>query len=275
MLRSRRCLIFVSLVAAALTLGTGLASGSAAIKPAYPAALGAFSPNGVVRGRWHLVRRTGVLYLNSGLLAGCHSAGASWQRKDGTQLRLIWAACGKQEIKLLSTTYAVTRARIPAAWRDLSTLGANVDLVRAGADGQVWRLWLQGDLSLALVSICHLQAIGACAGLTAPAAHYLAARLPGQPMVTKVTSVFPPTSGLLGAFALLALMVVGGDRMSKRANLEKFHMVPGSQKLHRVDQAADELRKASRRRRWGKLLVIVGAVLLAAGVGGIVHRVPA
>jgi hypothetical protein len=216
-----------------------------------------------------------VLYLDSGLLAGCHSAGASWQREDGTQIRLIWAACGKQEINLLSATYAVTRARIPAAWRDLSTLGANVDLVRAGAGGLAWRFWLQGDLSLALVSICHHQAIGACAGLTAPAAHYLAARLPGQPVVTKVTSVFPPTSGLLGALVLLGLMVVGGDRMSKRASLEKFHMVPGSQKLHPVDQAAHELRKASRRRWWGKLFLILSAVLLSAGVGGIVRRIPA
>lgn len=275
MLRSRRVLIFASLVAAALTLGTGLASASAATKPAYPAALGAFSPNGVVTGRWHLIRRTRVLYLNSGLLAGCHSAGASWQREDGTQIRLIWAACGKQEINLLSATYAVTRTRIPASWRDLSTLGPNVDLVRAETGGLAWRFWLQGDLSLALVSICHHQAIRPCAGLTAPAARYLAARLPGKPVVTKATSVFPPTSGLLGAFVLLALMVVGADRMSKRANLEKFRMVPGSQKLHRIDQAADELRKASRRRRWGKLFVIVGAVLLAAGVGSIVHRVPA
>jgi hypothetical protein len=54
---------------AALSLGTGLAPASAAIKPAYPAVLGTFSPNGVAPGRWQLVRRTGVLYLNSGLLA--------------------------------------------------------------------------------------------------------------------------------------------------------------------------------------------------------------
>lgn len=273
MLRSRGILIFASLMAAALTLGTGLGSASAATKPAYPAALGAFSPNGVVPGGWHLVRRTGVLYLNSGLLAGCHSAGARWQRKDGTQIRLIWAACGEQEINLLSATYAVARTRIPAAWRDLSALGANVDLVHIEAGGQVWRFWLQGDLSLALVSICPHRAIGPCAGLTAPAARYLAARLPGQPVVTKVTSVFPPTSGLLGAFVLLLLLVVGGDRMSKRAKLEKFHMVAGSQKLHRIDRAADELRKVSRRRWWGKLFVIVGVVLLAAGVGSVVRRV--
>lgn len=275
MLRSRRVLIFASFLAAALTLGMGLASASAATKPAYPAALGAFSPNGVVTGRWHLVRRSGVLYLNSGLLAGCHSAGASWQRTDGTQIRLLWAACGRQEINLLSATYAVSRTRIPAAWRDLSTLGANVDLVRAEAGGQIWRFWLQGDLSLALVSVCHPQAVGPCAGLTAPAARYLAARLPGKPVVTKATSIFPPASGLLGAFVLLALLVVGGDRMSKRAKLEKFDMVPGSQKLHRVDQVADELRKVSRRRWWGKLFVIVGVVVLAAGVGGIVRRVAA
>jgi hypothetical protein len=274
-LRIRRVLIFVSLMAAALTLGTGLTSASANAKPAYPAALGAFGPNGVVPGRWHLVPRTGVLYLNSGLLAGCHSAGASWQRKDGTQIRLLWAACGKQEINLLSATYAVTRTRIPAAYRDLSVLGANIDLVGTEAGGQVWRYWLQGDLSLALVSICHHQAIGPCAGLTAPAARYLAARLPGQPVVTRASSVFPPTSGLLGAFVLLWLLVVGGDRMSKRAKLEKFHMVPGSQKLHRVDQAADDLRKVSRRRWWGKLFVIIGVPLLAAGVGGIVYRAQA
>lgn len=276
LLRSWRILIFASLMAAVLALGTGQApTSAAAARPAYPAALGAFSPNGVVPGHWHLVRRTGVLYLNSGLLAGCHSAGASWQRTDGTQIRLLWAACSRQEINLLSATYAVTRTRIPAAWRDLSTLGANVDLVRAEAGGQAWRFWLQGDLNLALVSICHHQAIGRCAGLTAPAARYLAARLPGQPMVTKATSVVPPVSGLLSALILLALLVVGGDRMSKRAKLEKFHMIPGSQKLHSVDQAAGELRKVSRRRWWGKLFVITSVVLLAAGVGSIVRRGPA
>jgi hypothetical protein len=87
-----------------------------------------------------------------------------------------------------------------------------------------------------------------------------------------VTSIVPPTSGLLGAFALLLLVFVGGDRMSKRAKLEKFDMVPGSQKLHSVDQAAEKLRKVSRRRWWGKLFVIAGVVLLAAGLGGIVRR---
>jgi hypothetical protein len=72
-----------------VAVGTGLASASAVAKPVYPAALSVFSPNGVVPGRWHLVRRTGVLYLDSGLLVGCHGAGARWQRKDGTQIRLI------------------------------------------------------------------------------------------------------------------------------------------------------------------------------------------
>jgi hypothetical protein len=268
-------LVVVSLMAAALILGTGSASASVAAGPAYPAVLGAFNPNGVVPGHWHLVRKVGLLYLNSGLMAGCLSAGASWQRQDGTQVRLIWAVCDAQEINLLSATYAAARIRIPASWRSMSTLGPNVDLVRAGAGGPVWRFWLQGNLSMALVSICPHQAAGPCAGLTAPAARYLAARLPGQPIVTNVTSIVPPTSGLLGAFTLLLLVFVGGDRMRKRANLEKFHMVPGSQKLRSVDQAADELRKVSRRRWWGKLFVIAGVVLLAAGLGGIVRRVPA
>jgi hypothetical protein len=275
MLRSRRALIVASLMAAVLILGTGPASASAAASPAYPPVLGAFSPNGVVPGHWHLVRRVGLLYLNSGLMAGCQSAGASWQRQDGTQVRLIWAVCDVQEINLLSATYAATRIRIPASWRSMSTLGPNVDLVRADASGPVWRFWLQGDLSMALVSICPHQAAGPCAGLTAPAARYLAARLPGQPIVTKVTSIVPPTSGLLGAFVLLLLVFVGGDRMRKRAKLEKFHMVPDSQKLHSVDQAAEKLRKVSRRRWWGKLFVIAGVVLLTAGLGGIVRRVPA
>ncbi len=259
----RRLLIFLSLLVA-LALGVGPAPALAATSPPYPAALGAFNPNGIVPGQWHLVRKTGVLYLNSGLLAGCHGAGARWQREDGTQVRFIWAACGREEIKLLSSTYASTRARIPAAWRNLSVLGANVDLV-TGADGGAWRYWLQGNFSLALLAICPHQAIGACAGLSAPAARYLAARLPGHPVVTKVAAVFPPASPLLGALVVLWLMVVGGDRLSKRAKLEKFHMVAGSQKLLSVDQAAKDLRKTSRRRWWGKLFLVTGAVLLATG----------
>jgi hypothetical protein len=183
-----------------------VASASATTTPSYPAALSAFSPNGVVPGHWYLFRKTSVLYLNSGLLAGCHGAGARWQRTDGTQIRLIWAACDQQEINLLSSTYAVTRTRIPAAMRDLSTLGAKVDLVQTEPGGQVWRYWLQGDLSLTLVSVCPHQAVGPCAGLTAPAARYLAARLPGQPVVTKASSVVPPVSGLLSALLLLALL---------------------------------------------------------------------
>lgn len=274
-LRSRGALIIVSFMVAAVILGAGSASASAVAGPAYPPVLGAFSPNGVVPGHWHLVRRVGLLYLNSGLMAGCQSAGASWQRQDGTQVRLIWAVCDAQEINLLSATYAGTRTRIPASWRKMSTLGPDVDLVQADATGPVWRFWLQGDLSMALVSICPHQAAGPCAGLTAPAAQYLAARLPGQPIVTKVTSIVPPASGLLGAFVLLLLVFVGGDRMKRRASLERFEMVPGSQKLRSVDQAAQELRKVSRRRWWGKLFIIAGVVLLAAGLGGIVRRVPA
>ena len=273
-MRSRRVSIF-ALLLAALTLGTGVVSASATTTSSYPAALGAFNPNGVVPGHWYLFRKTGVLYLNSGLLAGCHSAGARWQRTDGTQIRLIWAACDQPEIKLLSSTYAVTRTRIPAAMRDLSTLGANVDLVQTAPGGQVWRDWLQGDLTLTLVSVCPHQAAGPCAGLTAPAARYLAARLPGRPLVTEATSVVPPVSGLLGALVLLALMVVGADRMSRRAKLGKFHMVPGSQKLHSVDRAADDLRKISRRRWWAKLFIGIGAVLLVASVGNLVAQAQA
>ncbi|MDQ2813955.1 MAG: hypothetical protein M3Z75_19335 [Actinomycetota bacterium] len=205
-------------------------------------------------------------------MAGCQSAGASWQRRDGTQVRLLWAVCDAQEINLLSATYAATRTRIPASWPSMSTLGPNVDLVRADASGPVWRFWLQGNLSMALVSICPHQAAGPCAGLTAPAARYLAARLPGQPIVTKVTSILPPTSGLLGAFALFLLIIVGGGRMRKRASLEKFHMVPGSRKLRSVDQEAEKLRKVSRQRWWARLFVIAGAALLAAGLGGVVRR---
>jgi hypothetical protein len=272
--RSRRLLIFAGVIAAVLVFGTGLTSASASTKHPYPAALGAFSPNGVVPGHWHLVRRTGVAYLTSGLLAGCHSAGVGWRRPDGTGIMLFWAACGKQEINLLSATYAVTRSRSPAAFRDLSVLGANVDLVGLGPDGQVLRYWLQGDLSLTLVSFCHHQALRACASLTAPAARYMVAHLPGRPVQTKVSSVFPPASGLFGALATLWLVFVGANRMSKRAKLEKFHMVPGSERLHRVDQAANELRKVSRRQWWGKLFVIIG-VTLAIGVAGIARKLPA
>jgi hypothetical protein len=171
--RGRRLLIFASVMVAALVVGTGPASASGSTKHPYPAALSAFSPNGVVPGRWHLVRRTGVAYLTSGLLAGCHSAGAGWQRPDGTWLMLSWAACGKQEINLLSATYAVTRSRGPVAFRDLNVLGPNVDLVRVGPDGQILRQWLQGDLNLTLVSICHPQALRACASLRASAARYM------------------------------------------------------------------------------------------------------
>jgi len=248
------------------------ASATTSTTSSYPAALGAFNPNGVVPGHWYLVRETGVLYLNSGLLAGCHSAGARWQRTDGTQIRLIWAACDQQEIKLLSSTYAVTRTRTPAVLRDLSTLGPNIDLVRTAPGGQVWRYWLQGNLTLTLVSVCPRQAVDPCAGLTAPAARFLAARLPGQPVVTRATSVVPPLSGLLGALALLTLVFVGADRVSRRAKFEKFHLVSGSRKLHSVDRAADDLRKISRRHWWAKVFTSIGAVLLAVGVGNLVAR---
>jgi hypothetical protein len=269
-----RVLLLAGLMAA-LICGTGLTSASAASKPVYPAVLGAFSPNGIVPGHWQLVRRTGVLYVNSGLLEGCDSAGASWQRRDGTQIRMIWAACDQQEINLISSTYAITRTRLPVAWRDLSTLGANIDLVEGEAGGLVWRDWLQGDLSLTLLSICPHQAIGPCAGLTAPAARYLAARLPGQPVVTKTTAVIPPASGLISALVLLWVLVVGGNRLRRRGKLEKFDIAVGSRQLQSVNAEAGELRKVSRRRWWGKLFVIVAAVLLAAGVGGILQQDPA
>src|SRR5579863_4556786 len=156
--------------AVVLFLCADLAGARAAVKPAYPAVLSSFNPNGLAPGHWYLVRKTGVLYLNSGLLAGCHSAGVRWQRQDGTQIRLVWASCTNQQINQLRAAYDLSRAEIPAAWQKLGALGADVDLVRAGPGGQVWRFWLQGDLSLALVSLCHRRAIGACAGLTARAA---------------------------------------------------------------------------------------------------------
>lgn len=212
-----------------------------------------------------------MLYVNSGLLAGCHTAGTSWRRQDGAEIKLIWTLCGQQQINLISTAYALARTRSPAAWRHLSVLGADVDLVQRQAGGEVWRYWLQGRLDLTLISVCPGQDMAPCADLTAPAARYLAARLPGRPTVTKATSVVPPASPLVGGLVLLWLLVVGGSRWSKRAKLETFTM-PGSQRLHRVDQAADQLRRVSRRRWWAKLLVIVGVMLLAAGAAGIVRQ---
>ena len=52
-------------------------------------------------------------------------------------------------------------------------------------------------------------------------------------------------------------------------------MVPGSQKLHSVDRAADDLRTIARRRWWAKLFTIIGVVFLAVGVGNLVARAPA
>ena len=53
----------------------------------------------------------------------------------------------------------------------------------------------------------------------------------------------PARLGLISAFILLWLMIVGGDRLRNRGRLEKFQMVPDGPRLYRVDQAAAELRR--------------------------------
>ena len=65
-----------------------------------------------------------------------------------------------------------------------------------------------------------------------------------------MTSVVPSASPLLGALALLWVLFVGGDRLRRRGRLEKFQMGADSDKLRRVDQEAERLRKVSRRRSW-------------------------
>ena len=192
---SRRLPIFVGFIDAALVVGTGLTSASASTKHPYPASLGTLQPErgGARPLASRSENRRGLSDLRTaGRRPQCRSRLAAPGRHPG---HAVLGCLRNQEINLLSAAYAATRKRSPAAFRDLSVLGANIDLVGTGPNGQILRYWLRGDLSLTLVSICHHQALGACARLTAPVAHYMAARLTGQPVVTKVSSVFPPHQG--------------------------------------------------------------------------------
>jgi hypothetical protein len=253
------------------TIGTiSSASAAGVAGPPHPSVLDHFAPGPIVPGHWRLIEGPQTVYLNVGAISGCNGSARTWRRQDGVQIRLLWAVCGSQQISLLAKSYAVSQARASAAWRGQSTLGAQVDLVQLAPGGRVWRFWLQGNLDLAIETTCGHLPVGPCASLATPAAHYLAARLPGQPRVTLLTTLVPPASGLLGALVTLALVLVGGNRLSNRAKLEKFHMSVNDPHLRSVDALADRLRKMSRRQWYGKVLAITAAIVAVGSIAKII-----
>jgi len=260
-----RILAFAGLVILAIAAMRGPASASAISAPGHPSILDKFSPERIVPGHWHLVRSAEAVHLEVGTTAGCDGLARTWQRRDGVAIRLLWAVCREPQIEFLTKNYAISQLKAPAVWRDRSALGANVDLVQSAPGGRIWRLWLQGDLDLAVETTCGGLTATQCADLAVPAARYLAAGLPGKPRVTVASSLFPPMSGLLGALILASLIFVGTNRASKRSRLEKFQ-VKASPRLHSVDAAARELRKANRGQWWGKLFAVAAAIPTASAV---------
>ncbi len=259
-----RYLKMMVLAGAYLLATITVATAAVAAGSPQPSVLDHFAPGSVVPGHWRLVPGSQTVHLNVGATDGCNGSARTWRRGDGVQIRLLWAVCGSQQIDLLAKDYAISQAQASAPWRDRSTLGADIDLVQLAPGGRVWRFWLQGNLDLALETTCVHLPVGPCANLAAPAARYLAARLPGEPRVTQLTTLIPPASGLLGALVMLALLLVGANRLSHRAKLEKFHLSVGDPRLRSVDAIADRLRAMSRRQWCGKLLA-VAAVIVAIG----------
>ena len=107
-----------------------------------------------VPGHWRLVPGAQTVHLSVGATSGFNGSARIWRRRDGVQIRLLWAVCGSQQIDLLAKSYAISQAQASAAWHDQSMLGANVDLVQSAPGGRVWRFWLQGNLDLALETTC-------------------------------------------------------------------------------------------------------------------------
>ncbi len=229
-----------------------------------------FTPQGIVDGHWHLIEQSTRIHVNVQPTAGCFGFARGWQRQDGVRIRLLWAVCGHQELAHLRQSYAIGQAEASAYWNHQSALGANVDLVQQAPGRQIWRYWLQGNLNVAVETTCRQLSLGQCARLAVPAAKYLAARLPGKPIATPPTSLFPPASPLLGAIGTMALIFVGARRLSARSKLEKFEISTGDPRIHRVDVIAGRLRKVNRRRWWGKFLAVVTVMAAVSAVAGLV-----
>ncbi len=261
-------------IAAALAGMTGGPSPAKGISPV----IRHFNPNGVVSGRWISLGPAETVHLSVDQTRGCDGSARSWRRQDGVQIKLLWALCGRRQMGVLAKQYGIAQVEAPAEWHNASALGSDVDLVQLAPGHQVWRFWLQGNLDIAIATTCaHLQVLK-CAGLAAPAARYLAGRLPGRPVVTSAKTLFPPASKLFGALVFLALVFVGCGRVSAKAKLERFRMSPRHPRLHDVDAIAMRLRSMSRRRWWGRFLVVLAALFLISTVAEAFHglsiRVP-
>jgi hypothetical protein len=220
------------------------------------------------------VQRLVKVHVNVDQTAGCDGAARAWKRQDGVQIELLWGVCGQRQIDRLKKNYSLAQVGAHATLRNQSVLGADVDLVQLAPDGGVWRFWLQGDLALALKTTCGHLAARRCARLAVPAARYLAARLPGTPLVTSVTGIFPPVSGLAGALATLVLLLVGSSRLSNRAKLERFQLDAGHPRLHSADETAVRIRKVSRRRWWAKLFAAIAILFIVSAAMNIARHVP-
>jgi hypothetical protein len=273
--KSRRLSIHIltGSIAAAITVLISFASASASTNP-IPSVLYRFSPNGIVQGHWRLLQRPVRVHVNVDQTAGCDGISRTWARQDGVQIQLLWGICGKQQIETQKKNYSIAQVHTPAALLKQRALGVDVDLLQVAPNGRVWRFWLQGNLTLALTTRCEHLAIGQCASISAPAARYLAARLPGKPVVTSITRLFPPVSRLMGAIVMLSLLLVGSNRAGNRAKLETFQLNSGHPRLHSVDAAAKKLRVTSRRRWLAKCLAAVAIVSMASAVVSVVHRAP-
>ncbi|MGW4640298.1 hypothetical protein ACWEN6_17320 [Sphaerisporangium sp. NPDC004334] len=178
-------------------------------------------------------------------------------------MTLVWFSCDEEQMGKLIRQYSFAHASRRSDARPPSALGEYVDMVEHSQDGYLSRAWLQGRVNIILLLRCGSLGAEECSALSAAGARQLASRLPGSPMRARAVDGLPPVSGLISGLALMWLLIVGGGMLNVRRNAETFQMRDADARIRDIGGIASRLRRASRRRWWGKALLVLS--LLFAG----------
>ncbi|SNT61916.1 hypothetical protein SAMN05216276_108618 [Streptosporangium subroseum] len=229
-----------------------------------------FTPNGVIDGLWSSNGQLLPSHIDVPGTDGCEGHTRSWNRKDHVGLDLTWYDCSPQQIRMLFTQVELRRSQTPDEVKTLSVLRGNADFVlpRSVDDPSV-RVWAQGDLFIKIRIYCGPLASVECASLSAPVARRLASALPDAPRDSNLWNLFPPFVGIFSGLILFWLLVVVVKRLHTHITLERFDLPAG--RIHPVDEISREMRRTRRRRWWGWLLSIYGALCGVSVINQIVH----
>ncbi|WP_152514112.1 hypothetical protein [Nocardiopsis valliformis] len=202
----------------------------------------------------------------------CTGGQSAWTNEAGDQIDLVWIKCPDGLSDNLREVVSRDHSQMDETMLGMTALEGNVDTVivdpEGEGSGEVLRVWLQKDFSIAIGSKCPEKVLSECAYLTAPLSVHLADFLPGGPDTPEVKQPEPSAESsatgilaLIGGLFFYVIVIVGGYRNNARNSLDKFPVSAASPRIFSVDQEALTLWKAGLVSRIAGMVLMFGLFL--------------